>query len=382
MVIKNNKTKYLLIIFIGFFLFCLTTNPVIAQQTCEKKYPGGDGVCRDTCKDWESEDDAAGLCPDPNKKCCHEFAETASLQLQIPILQYTKASNVYEYAGNIYTAALYIIIPIAIVVIIISGIIWASSGGNPEQMQSAKNMILRAFIALGIALLSYTILSVVGITSIGSQAGISYIQATSEEYGIPEFENSVGISTGVKGANYPSIGGKCFPVASNSFKRISWNWGNKRSSGKRCHAGIDIYTKSPGHVIAISDGVITGISKNFYDCRSGWTGPGKVGKIMINHGEYTINYAEIDVDKFASGIRVGKTVKAGEFLGVAGHCGMLHLELYKGKTSNSARWYPPSGKRVGGGANYCRTHYLSTKPPNLLDPSKTIQALQSNMCGN
>ncbi|MBD3359901.1 MAG: peptidoglycan DD-metalloendopeptidase family protein [Candidatus Buchananbacteria bacterium] len=378
---NHKKTKYLLIIFIVIFLFCLATNTVNAQQTCEQKYPGGDGVCRDTCKDWESEDSASGLCSDANETCCHEFAETASLQLQIPILQYTESSNVYEYAGNIYTAALYIIVPIAIVVIIISGIIWASSGGNAEQMQSAKNMILRAFIALGIALLSYTILSVVGITSIGGGAGVTYLEPTSEEYGILEFENSVGMSTGVTGANYPSIGGKCFPVAANSFKKISWNWGNRRSDGKRCHAGIDIYTKSPGHVIAIAEGVITGISKNFYTCKSGWTGPGKVGKIMINHGIHTINYAEIDVDKFAGGIRIGKTVKAGEFLGVAGHCGMLHFELYKGKTSNSTPWYPPSGKRVGGAANYCRAHYLSSKPANLLDPSKTIQALQSNMCG-
>jgi murein DD-endopeptidase MepM/ murein hydrolase activator NlpD len=69
---------------------------------------------------------------------------------------------------------------------------------------------------------------------------------------------------------------------------------------------------------------------------------------MINHGQYTINYAEIDADKFASGIRIGANVTAGQLLGVAGHCGMLHFELYQGKLSNNKRWYPPSGKRVGG----------------------------------
>ena len=284
----------------------------------------------------------------------------ASIKLQIPILMQTETSNVYEYIGNIYTAALYIIVPITILIIIMAGLQWASSAGNSEQIKAAKNLIIRGFIGLGIALLSYSILSLIGITSL-SLPGVEKI----EMVGPDEFMDFISESQGTATTSYGSVGGQCFPVAANSFSKISWNWGARRSGGDRCHAGIDIYTKSPGHVVAIADGTVTSVG-HFYSCGSGWSGPGSVDRIFINHGNFTVNYGEIDTGKVAAGIKAGTQVKAGQVLGVAGHCGMLHMEIYQGNVSSNARWYPPSGRDVGSG-NYCRDNFMSTKPAQLMD---------------
>jgi murein DD-endopeptidase MepM/ murein hydrolase activator NlpD len=300
------------------------------------------------------------------------LAEGASIKLQIPLLTYDTANNIYEYIGNIYTTALYIIVPITIFIIIMSGLQWVSAGGNYEQIKAAKSLIMRGFIGLGIALLSYTILSFVGITSL-SLPGITKIEPGPDEY-MDVINKAEGTST----ASYGSVGGQCFPVAANSFRYINWNWGDRRSDGHRCHAGIDIYTKSPGHVVAIADGTVTSTG-HFYSCKGGWSGPGSVDRVFVNHGSFTVNYGEIDTGKIASGIRTGVQVKAGQVLGVAGHCGMLHFELYQGNKTTNDRWNP--GGYIPKSHNYCRDHYMATKPAALLDPTNTIKGLEGKMCG-
>ena len=60
----------------------------------------------------------------------------------------------------------------------------------------------------------------------------------------------------------------CFPLKQNSLSRVSVNWGGARGNGARCHAGIDVYTKSPGHVIAVEEGIVTNIF-NFLTCKNG-----------------------------------------------------------------------------------------------------------------
>ncbi|MBD3359900.1 MAG: hypothetical protein GF365_04315 [Candidatus Buchananbacteria bacterium] len=108
-------------------------------------------------------------------------AETAKLKLQVPLLDYTEASNIAEYIGNIYTAVLYIIVPIIIVVIIFSGILWVIAGGNQELINKAKSRILHGFIGLGIALFSYVLLSFVGIKEI-TTPGIAKIDPVKGQY--------------------------------------------------------------------------------------------------------------------------------------------------------------------------------------------------------
>lgn len=70
--------------------------------------------------------------------------------------------------------------------------------------------------------------------------------------------------------NFTSTQTLCFPVKQGSFQRIAVNWGGSRRNGAGCHTGIDIFTKSPGHVVAITDGVVTSIS-NYILCKNGKT---------------------------------------------------------------------------------------------------------------
>lgn len=113
--------------------------------------------------------------------CLGGEAETANLQLQVPLLGYTQASDISEYIANIYTAALYIIVPILIVVIIASGVLWILAGGDKGLIQKAKSRILHGFIGLGIALFSYVLLSFVGIEKI-STPGIEKIDPERGQY--------------------------------------------------------------------------------------------------------------------------------------------------------------------------------------------------------
>jgi len=295
------------------------------------------------------------------------------IELQVPILSYTKAVNIQEYIKAVFEASLYILVIVVLVMIIWGGIQWILAAGDVYKIKEAKKKITRSVVGLIIGLLCYPLLSFAGIAEL-SLPGIEKI-----EPGPDEFMEIIDFKTGGSNpATLNSVGGQCFPVAANSFRFVSWNWGAARSGGGRCHAGIDVYTKSPGQVVAIADGTVTSVG-HFYSCSSGWSGPGQVDRVIINHGSYSVNYGEIDAGKVAAGIKAGVKVKAGQILGVAGHCGMLHFELYQGSVSTNARWYPQGGS-VGSG-NYCRNHYLATKPSNLLDPTNSIKGLQGKICG-
>jgi hypothetical protein len=56
---------------------------------------------------------------------------------------------------------------VSIVMIIVGGIRYATSGGNAEKVKSAKNTILYACIGLGVALLALAIVNLVDTTTSG-----------------------------------------------------------------------------------------------------------------------------------------------------------------------------------------------------------------------
>ena len=91
----------------------------------------------------------------------------ATIQLSVPILNFTEAADIAVYIKAVYQAATYIIVPIVIVVIILGGIEWlAAAGRDPEGMNKAKTRIFHGLIGLGIILLSYLLLELVGITKL------------------------------------------------------------------------------------------------------------------------------------------------------------------------------------------------------------------------
>ncbi|MCX6746342.1 MAG: N-acetylmuramoyl-L-alanine amidase [Candidatus Parcubacteria bacterium] len=94
-------------------------------------------------------------------------AEKPNIKLQIPILGFTDAADIAVYIKAVYKAATYIVVPIVIVVIMLGGIEWLTAAGrDPEGMNNAKSRIWHGLIGLGIVLLSYVLLSLVGITEL------------------------------------------------------------------------------------------------------------------------------------------------------------------------------------------------------------------------
>lgn len=153
--------------------------------------------------------------------------------------------------------------------------------------------------------------------------------------------------------------------------------GYRRGNGARGHAGIDLCAKYGDVVVSVADGTIV----NFY-----WFYKG-VFALFIDHGDYVVNYGEIDrsslsrfnlkTPSFADGNKLrrttrfytgtdldsvgdsypwlaseGSSVKAGDPIGVVGKMeksSMLHFEMYSSGVTRNKRWTgfpdssPPSG---------------------------------------
>mgnify|MGYP001315038421 CR=1 FL=1 len=313
------------------------------------------------------------------------------LSVKLPGLNFDKAvctstecSNNWlaEYIQALYQYGIGIIGILAVITMMVGGIIWVTAAGNDQHIVDAKKWIGGSLMGVLIALTSYVILNMVNpALTVLSPIKLKYIAKIELPLGpvgsddVIESPSDNPFESGSVG----SVGGSCFPVERSSFSYISWNWGSRRSSGKRCHAAVDIYTKSPGRVLAIAPGTVINVY-NFYGCSQGWSGGGMTMAVIVDHGNYVVNYGEINQGKVA--VKIGDKVQAGTVLGVAGHCGMVHFELYKSGTSQNNQWWPPSGKSVGSESNYCRSNYLATKPGELLDATETIKSLESKMCGN
>lgn len=167
----NKFLKIFLYLFCSICLFCSFFSTALAV-TCNEKYLNSTGKCASDCASLGANfviDSTTGLCTSPDV-CCHEVANTtgtaSSLELQVPLFDYAKAANLPEYIVTIYKYAVIVIIPLAVMMIIIGGVLWISAAGNPGSIKKAQKYIFDALIGLAIAFLSYTLFSLVGITNI------------------------------------------------------------------------------------------------------------------------------------------------------------------------------------------------------------------------
>lgn len=156
-----------------------------------------------------------------------------------------------------------------------------------------------------------------------------------------------------------------FPVPIDYLESISWNFGERRREGTRCHAGVDIHTKNGGKVLAVADGEVKNID-SFTDCESG-----EAVAVIVDHGDFVVNYGEIDSNKIE--VEEGDKILSGDTIGYASVCGMLHFELYKKGVTHNIQWGNLPGK-VGEGKNYCRENeaFLDVKNKKILDPTNTL----------
>lgn len=76
-----------------------------------------------------------------------------------PICKNRDQNNLPKLIGQISTTMLFILGAIAVVMVIIGGIRYTTSGGDPQQTKAAKDTVLYAVIGLVLALLAYAIVA-------------------------------------------------------------------------------------------------------------------------------------------------------------------------------------------------------------------------------
>lgn len=176
--------KYILILLLAWWGIGIASLALAQTTGCRTRYADTAGQCVATlpCPSNQVQDTDTNLCKNASGApiCCHEVASTSgaisSLELQVPLFNYSQATDILEYIKTIYQYAMIILVPLAIIVIIISGAEWIAAAGNSQKIDSARKRITSAFIGLGLALGSYLIFSLVGLSTLTFH-NPQYIQA-------------------------------------------------------------------------------------------------------------------------------------------------------------------------------------------------------------
>lgn len=182
----------------------------------------------------------------------------------------------------------------------------------------------------------------------------------------------------------------CWPVARDSnvketMTRVSF--GSSRWNGRRCHAGINIFTKAPGVVQTVDEGQVIAVVDNFTTCHRGWGvpkherhEPHSVSAVFVFHANLgqTINYAELDPQRLL--VHEGQTLKRGEAIGVASLCGMMSFEVYHKYHQHPTPWMVPESAPPLNEYENCANMYMQSKPKALADPRPLLKALEGKFC--
>ncbi|MCX6740267.1 MAG: hypothetical protein NTZ49_03500 [Candidatus Parcubacteria bacterium] len=173
--------KALKIIVLSLILI-LTCVSFVNAGPCEDEYLQGYATCAADCRtlgsDFQS-NPAEGLCQ-TGESCCYKAlgtktAEPVQMELQVPIFENARIYSMSQYFGELYKYGLIVLVSLAIVMVIIGGVSWILSAGNPTKVTTAKAYIISAFSGLIIGLFSYIMLSLVGITEL-KDPSLKYIE--------------------------------------------------------------------------------------------------------------------------------------------------------------------------------------------------------------
>ena len=132
--------------------------------------------------------------------------------------------------------------------------------------------------------------------------------------------------------------------AKKSWLPPAWgDYGHSRSSGKRSHAGCDIYADEGTKVIAVLSGTI--VENETIKSSAGWGG---AGAITIDHGDFIIRYGEVkNIKKLSGQVVQGEHIADVDNTTFYPAQAMLHLEMYD-KSATGSLTQPSSTKRVNG----------------------------------
>jgi len=177
-------------------------------------------------------------------------------------------------------------------------------------------------------------------------------------------ETPAGLSVAVPPvAATPADGQFFFPFKENDLPTQDWIkgmrcFGASRSSGKRAHAGCDLYAPVGTTIHAITSGTVTLGPYLFYD---------GTFALEVDHGSFLARYGEIQKTTF---VKAGDRVNAGQPIAKVGKLlsmrnSMLHLELYDKSASGPLTVKNKSTKRTSKGVPFMRRG-------DLIDPTQRL----------
>lgn len=155
-------------------------------------------------------------------------------------------------------------------------------------------------------------------------------------------------------------GGEEFPLNAPPQTAIDakgmWNFGWRRSQGRRIHAACDLYGRKGDAIVSVLPGVVLNNLYYFYQ---------NTYALEVRHSDgRVVRYGEI-LGKTAAGVSAGRRVNTGQVLGYMGKTShpnpMLHFEMYKG---------------TGKGSLSTRTNKYQRRS-DLMDPTSSLLKWQS-----
>lgn len=167
-----------------------------------RKCPTNDPSCKNAPK-AETTQPPAEKPPEP--VIVNPNRDLGKLELQVPIFEYAFAISLPEYIFNMFRNAMFVIVLLTIIMVMWGGIQWIAAAGNSPKIAIAKKQISSAFVGMLLALLSYVLLSFIGITRLY----LPTIETIAPMQGSPlTIEGGGGDMGGCKGGETPSTPAK------------------------------------------------------------------------------------------------------------------------------------------------------------------------------
>jgi hypothetical protein len=161
-----------------------------------------------------------------------------------------------------------------------------------------------------------------------------------------------------------------FPLAVGSLAEISVDFGFPRDKGQRCNTGMNLYTRDAAEVLAMAAGSVVSLIKSAFTCESGAK---SVDAVLVYHetgplANLTVMYGGLNAGSYDAVGKLGAKVSAGDKIGVANTCGILHVKLFEGRRTRPTLWAPEGDVSLG-----CLAASLNTKPADLRDPRDVLR---------
>jgi hypothetical protein len=177
-------------------------------------------------------------------------------------------------------------------------------------------------------------------------------------------------------ALHPGVADGLIARDSDNSTLPAWDWttgmrrfGANRSSGRRAHAGCDLYFPQGTWIHAVTEGVVTRGPVYFYN---------GTYALEVDHGGFVLRYGEVQA---ITVVREGDRVEAGQpiarvgrLVGVNVPSDMLQLEMFDKSASGALTVTGAASARRADGVPYHRRR-------DLVDPTASLDGWRARLPG-